>query len=137
MFNFLKKKPAPSVVASVPSGDGFLSEMKEKAQEELPYLIGFIEENGAQEDLFRYAVKANFIENGHSEHMWVQIFDFKNGSFHGKLANKPNTVKQLKYGDDVVVKPDDVEDWILEDFLTCTKVGGFSSKYIREKSEQQ
>jgi uncharacterized protein YegJ (DUF2314 family) len=64
------------------------------------------------------------------------VNEYKAGYFLGKLANRPNTIKALTYGDEVKVKHEDVEDWILRDDLTNTKVGGFSSGYIRDKSKQ-
>jgi uncharacterized protein YegJ (DUF2314 family) len=135
MFEFFKrKKPiaeSSHVIVGLSADDPVLHACKEKAQEELPYLVNFMETHERDETLFRYAVKANFIEEGKSEHMWVQVSDFKNGCFIGRLANEPATVTLLKYGDPVKVLRDNVEDWILEDFLTHTKVGGFSQSYMR------
>lgn len=145
MFNFLKKSKKADLpayeesadkIASIRQGDTTLQEFKKKAQEELPYLIEFMLSHERDEELYKYAVKCDFVEGDNSEHMWVQVHDFVDGLFEGRLANEPNTIKKLKYGDPVAVVPDDVEDWILMDLLTNTKVGGFSSGYIRSKSNQ-
>lgn len=139
MFEFFKKKKPTEKeheIASLPANDKILKSYREEAQEELSYLIEFMNSHEKDEKLFRYAVKANFIEDDNSEHMWVQVDDFKDGFFKGRLANEPSTVKLIKYGDNVKVFRDNVEDWILEDFLTNTKVGGFSSNYLRRKAQQ-
>jgi uncharacterized protein YegJ (DUF2314 family) len=141
VFGFFKKKRQSSEdennVASLSADDTALQSYQEKAQQELPYLIQFMADNEVDEKLFRYAAKTNFTEGDLSEHMWVQVKEFKDGYFIGNLVNKPATMKLIKYGDSVKVLRADVEDWILEDFLTRTKVGGFSSAYIRNSAEQK
>ena len=92
-------------------------------------------EHDKDDSLFRYAVKTNFTEDGHNEHMWVQVYDFKNGYFTGTLSNDPSTVTKVKYGDTIKINRAAVEDWILQDFFTNTEVGGFSQDYLREKSK--
>jgi uncharacterized protein YegJ (DUF2314 family) len=134
MFSFFKKKKSSNDgknnIISLQSGDAVIEAYKEKAQSELQYLIGFMNDNERDEELFRYAIKARFTEGEDVEHMWVQVDDFKNGYFLGRLANEPNTIKSIKYGDNVTIQRTDVEDWILEDFLTNTKVGHFAHAYI-------
>jgi len=103
-------------------------------------LIDFMNENGDGTDkygevLFNYAVKTKFEEGDKAEHMWVKISEFNDGYFIGKLNSKPNSMKLIKYNDDVKVLSKDVEDWILQDLLTLTKVGGFSSNYIRNSAK--
>lgn len=60
--------------------------------------------------------------NSTLEHMWVQIFNIKNGKLGGKLNNipvfevkNPRTKKSLKLGDFVLVKLSQVEDVIWPD----------------------
>lgn len=144
MFNFFKKKSTGSInkVASFSTNDSALKSYQETAQEQLPYLIEFMTENGDGvekfgEELFKYAVKSKFTEGDNAEHMWVKVSEFKNGQFVGELNNKPNTMKLVKYGDTVTVLKADVEDWVLQDLLTNTKVGGFSSGHIRNAANQK
>ncbi|MDB5090018.1 MAG: hypothetical protein JWR09_4012 [Mucilaginibacter sp.] len=139
MFEFFKKKKPVQQdehnVVGISSGDSTIVAIKQKAQEELWYLIKFMSENEKDEELFRYAIKTRFEEGSTAEHMWVQVSDFNDGNFIGRLANEPSTIKRLKYGDDVQILRDDVEDWILQDFLTNTRVGGFSSEYVRNAKQ--
>lgn len=140
MFRFFKGKKRTEETADkvvrLSANDASLETYKDKAQNELQYLIDFMNDHEKDDELFRYAVKADFVEGDHSEHMWVQVNEFKDGSFFGRLANEPNTIKEIKYGDNVTVKRENVEDWILQDFLTNTKVGGYSSEYIRNNVKQ-
>ncbi|HVS92306.1 MAG TPA: DUF2314 domain-containing protein [Mucilaginibacter sp.] len=134
MFNFFKKKKSSDEQNNVfvfSSDDAVIEAYKQKAQSEIQYLIDFMDANERNEELFRYAVKARFKEAEKAEHMWIQVDDFKDGYFLGRLANKPDTVKSVQYGDHVTIPRTDVEDWILEDFLTGTKVGHFSMTYLR------
>jgi uncharacterized protein YegJ (DUF2314 family) len=139
MFGFFKRKTADDEtkdkIASLSIDDTILKTYKEEAQSGLSYLIEFMADHEEGDKLFRYAVKTNFKENGNSEHMWVQVTKFHDGFFTGVLVNEPSTLKLIKYGDTVKVSHEDVEDWILQDFLTNTKVGGFSSNYIRGKGK--
>ena len=140
MFRFFKgkkhTKEAADKVVGLSAKDASLQAYKDSAQKELQYLIDFMNDHEKNDELFRYAVKADFVEGDHSEHMWVQVTEFKDGHFFGRLANEPHTIKAIKYGQRVTVKRDNVEDWILQDFLTNTKVGGYSSEYIRNNVKQ-
>jgi len=141
MFGFFKKKKDVNTfegrVAGLSVDDTMLQSYQEKAQEQLPYLIDFMQNHEKDDELFRYAVKSRFEEGEDAEHMWVQVNDFVGDYFIGKLVNEPNTIKLIKYGDPVKVHRKNVEDWILEDFLVHAKVGAFSSEYIRNKANQK
>jgi len=141
MFEFFKRKkkepePNENVIVSLSADDNILHAYQRKAQEEISYLIDFMRENGDGvekygEVLFNYGVKVRFEEGDNVEHMWVKVTEFKDGYFLGKLNNDPNTMKLVKSGDDVNVLVKDVEDWILQDLLTKTKVGHFSNSYVK------
>ncbi|RKR83763.1 uncharacterized protein DUF2314 [Mucilaginibacter gracilis] len=141
MFEFFKrKKKEPeaneNLVVSFAANDSILQGYKQKAQEQISYLIDFIKENGDGiekygEVLFNYGVKVRFEEGDEAEHMWVKVSEFKDGYFLGELNNDPNTMKLIKCGDKVNVLVKDVEDWILQDLLTKTKVGHFSNAYVK------
>ena len=128
-------KKSTDKIVSLSIDDTLLKKYKDTAQSQLDYLIKFMSEHDKDDTLFRYAVKSNFQEEGQNEHMWTQVDEFKNDYFIGRLANEPSTIKQIKYGDAVKVYRLDVEDWILQDFLTNTEVGGFSRKYMRSKKK--
>lgn len=122
-------------ISNLSSEDTLLKKYKDTAQAQIGYLIEFMGEHDKDDTLFKYFVKSDFSENGVNEHMWTQVHEFKNGFFMGILANDPVNIKQLKYNDKIKVRREDVEDWRLQDFLTNTQVGGFSTDYLRKTSE--
>lgn len=138
IFFFIKgrtKNESTDKIASLSIDDTLLKKYKDTAQEQLDYLIKFMNEHDKDDTLFRYAVKSNFHEQGHDEHMWTQVYEFRGDYFIGTLANEPSSIKQIKYGDTVKVFRQDIEDWILQDFLANTEVGGFSRQYLRSKAK--
>lgn len=124
-----------NVVASLPDYDQHIKKYKDTAQAQIDYLIEFMNTHEKNDSLFQYFVKTNFQENDSYEHMWVSVTEFENGYFIGVIANEPTKITNLKYGDSVRVIKTNVEDWILNDYLTNTKVGGFSQEYLREKGQ--
>ena len=136
--NFKRKKSTGNKenIVSLPAEDEILETYQEAAQKYLDYLIDFIQSHERNEKLFRYTVKALFMEDDDGEHMWVQVDGFKEGFFIGRLANEPETLTMLKWGDQVKVARENVEDWILEDFTRNEEFGNFSLKYIEDKARQ-
>lgn len=130
-----KNKSNTDKIARLSTEDTLLQKYKDTAQSQLDYLIKFMSEHDKDDALFRYAVKSNFYEDGHDEHMWTQVHEFKDDYFIGTLANEPSSLQQIRYGDTVKVYRQDVEDWILQDFLTNTEVGGFSRQYLHRKAK--
>jgi uncharacterized protein YegJ (DUF2314 family) len=88
-------KKSTDKIVSLSSGDTSLMRFKDTAQSQLDYLIKFMSTHDKDDTLFRYAVKSNFMENGQNEHMWVQVNEFKNDYFTGRLANEPSTIKEI------------------------------------------
>lgn len=122
-------------ISNLSEEDQNIKKYKDTAQAQINYLIEFMNTHASDDSLFQYFVKANFEEDELNEHMWVFVTEYKDNYFIGKLANDPTTIKKLKHSDDVRIKMVDVEDWILNDYLTKTKVGGFSQEYLREKGQ--
>lgn len=129
-----KTKPEENI-STLSTEDTLIKKYKDTAQAKINYLIEFMGEHDIEDTLFRYYVKSNFSESYFNEHMWTQVHEYKNGFFIGTLANDPLHIKKLKFMDTVKVRKQDVEDWILQDFLTNTKVGGYSSEYLHKTSK--
>jgi len=144
-INKFRKKTVDTGTTYVEQDDASIQKLKEKAQAELPYLIEFMQEHHPDEwlyhkpnkELFHYYVKSGFLEDDVCEHMWSKVDAYKDGIFSGELANDPNNIEQLKAGDKVLVKSEDIEDWILQDNLTNTKVGHYSKKFLDQKRKRQ
>ncbi len=129
------RKNSTDKIAHLSADDIIIKKYKDTAQAQLDYFIKFISEHHSDDTLFRYAVKSDFVEGEVNEHIWTQVFEFKDGYFKGILANEPSQLKKIRYGDTVKIYRKDVEDWLLQDFLTNTEVGGFSREYIRRNEK--
>lgn len=100
---------------------------KELAQREIQYFIEFLSSHPYEENgLFVYSVKSKFSEDDIVEHMWSQVFKYEDGYFIGKLANQPYNLSNIKLDDEVKIKREDVEDFVLVDYLINARTGGFS-----------
>ena len=125
-------KPSFDNMVSLSTEDENLRRFKDTAQKHIDYLIAFMNENEKRDTVFEYFVKSNFQDGTQNEHMWSFVTDFKDGYFIGTLSNDPGILKSIKEGDSVRILKKDVEDWILNDYLTGTKVGGFSQEYLEK-----
>jgi uncharacterized protein YegJ (DUF2314 family) len=89
----------------------------------------------------RLALKVAFATpDGGAEHMWVTPSAYVNGVFRGMLDNEPRHVPDLKVGDAVSVKRDDVEDWAIfeEDASGRRSIrGGYSIQVLLARRRRQ
>ena len=121
-------------VVHLEANDPMIEKFKQQAQDEMDYLIDFMAESG-QDTLYDYMIKAPFAQGEDVEHMWVETRLYEDGSFYGTLINEPYVVTNIQFGDSVKIKREDVEDWILNDYLMMARVGGFSSEYLEEQNK--
>lgn len=110
------------------SDDAKLALDKKEAQSKLCDFIKELSDINKQKD-YSFSVKLPFTEDGKTEHMWVKVTSYKDGVFIGQLANDPFIIKNLKLGDSVSPKKEDVEDWIIRNNKNGSDfTGGFSLK---------
>ncbi len=133
--NRIVRETSTNKTSLLSSDDILIKRFKDTAQAHIDYLIEFMGEHDKGDTLFRYFIKSNFFENGFNEHMWSQVYKFENGFFIGTLGNDPIHIKKLKFNDMVKIPKQDVEDWILQDFLTNTQVGSYSRDYLHKTSQ--
>lgn len=62
-----------------------------------------------------YSVKFPLMQNGATEHIWLQVDDYQNDTFAGRLADVPVNGTKYKMGDVLTVAKSDVEDWMIRD----------------------
>jgi uncharacterized protein YegJ (DUF2314 family) len=78
-----------------------------------------------------FSVKMMFTENKKFEHMWLASVRFDGQKFHGKVSNDPNSVKTVKFGQNVSVAPNEISDWM---YVENRKLkGGFTIRVLRDK----
>ena len=73
-----------------------------------------------------YTVKFPLTQNGETEHIWMQLTDYRDGTFVGLLANNPVNGNKYKMGDRMSVAEADVEDWMIK---SGTEIyGGYTAR---------
>ncbi len=63
------------------------------------------------------------------EHMWVNDIDFDGETIIGKLANNPNQLTNIKNGDVVMRKVEEISDWMIS--ILGKTYGGFTIQVMR------
>lgn len=77
-----------------------------------------------------FAVKF-FAEQGEdAEYLWANEIRFDGKQYAGKVANEPGYVKNLKMGQAITLKPEDVQDWMYVD--NGKLKGGYTIRAQRE-----
>ena len=87
-------------------------------------------QNPAQNQTY-FSVKAQIVDGVHNEHMWLYDVSFDGNQFQGKIGNNPLNVTNVSLGDDFVLKPSEISDWmIIEDNRL---VGGYTIHALRNR----
>mgnify|MGYP001573294845 CR=1 FL=1 len=102
---------------------------KKQALKDIDYFIDHLKEF-SNEPKWTFSVKKHFVKNNKHEHMWVEIYSYKNGVFYGKIGNDPAVIKGLKYGEPVKVKKAEVDDWMFYDPRVKAHVGWYSTQKL-------
>lgn len=65
------------------------------------------------ENMRDFAIKRGFRvgDNPEAEHMWLDNVTFDGTQFRGTVANEPVMTKEVRLGDVVNVKPEELSDW--------------------------
>ena len=91
------------------------------------------------EPMLDYAmVKICFLDviNGEEvgEHMWVNDVEFDGETIYGTLVNEPDTVQNVKVGDQISAKFTDMSDWLFA--IDGRAYGGFSVQAMRSRMQK-
>ena len=110
-------------------------ELEKAKQDALLNLGSFIESYNAHsnDSVYEYYLKVDFIDNEEHEHMWISVNKIENGQFEGVLSNNPQIIKNVKFGDLVKIKKDQIEDWIIMNTETDEMEGGYSVKVFQNR----
>jgi uncharacterized protein YegJ (DUF2314 family) len=81
---------------------------------------------------YQFSVYKNFVDGEKNEHMWVVLTNIVGDSIVGNLSSHPDIVKNIKYFDRVTLHKNQMEDWMIYNYNTKAKEGGFSEKVMNE-----
>lgn len=78
-----------------------------------------------------FSVKLAVTDGDNTEHMWLSGLKYENGQFTGKLDNDPVQLTNIKMGQPLTSKPDQVSDWMFID--NGKLVGGYTIRVLHQK----
>jgi uncharacterized protein YegJ (DUF2314 family) len=115
--------------------DPELLHARNEAIKSLDYFISSFSEHHNDTNL-NFSIKADFLDNGQHEHMWIDLQKIENDQFIGYLGNEPQIVKNIKYRDPVSISKSQIEDWLIVDSRTNQYEGGFSAKVFLQRNSK-
>jgi len=59
-----------------------------------------------------FAVKYLVEQGDEGEYLWANEVKFDGKQFTGKVANEPQFVKTVKFGQPITLKPEEIDDWM-------------------------
>lgn len=120
-------------MAPILSSDGLEDELQKAADEAQMRLPEFVSALERRKKGTIYGVKAKFTEGDAVEWMWVNVERLADDGFEGRLDNDPGELTNVKAGDRITVKPDEVVDWAVTD--DAGMLGGFSVEVFQRHAE--
>jgi len=115
--------------------DPELEQARNEATNSLDYFIKSFSDHKS-DSIFSYSLKADFVDNGQHEFMWIDLEKIENEQFIGYLGNEPQIIKNVKYGEMITIDKSQIEDWIIVDSRTNTWEGGFSVKVFLKRDSK-
>jgi uncharacterized protein YegJ (DUF2314 family) len=109
-----------------------LAAARDKARDTLSRFVSLL--NSGMKATF--TVKFPLTQNGHTEHIWLQVAKAEGNAFSGLLANEPVNGTKYKLGQPMSVASADVEDWMVR--TSDAIYGGYSARYqIKDLPKEQ
>lgn len=120
----VKREGEPDYVVS--KNNALMDRAKRKAQDTYRELITALQNPKPTMDGF--AVKKPFRAGGGFEHIWVGEVRWDGSAFTGTVNNEPVDTKEVRFGQTVTVRPDEISDWMYID--NGTLKGGYTIRAL-------
>jgi uncharacterized protein YegJ (DUF2314 family) len=128
-----KTTPSDDPMVVVDSSDKEMNAAIDQARKSVQQFVAALQSPKADQSAF--SIKKQFNQGSSGEHIWLTDVTFDGKTFHGKVGNDPEIVKNIKFGDDAVVNKDEISDWM---FIENGKlVGGYTLKVIYSRMSQK
>lgn len=127
-----KSEDGKTSVVGLKADDPTIQAFKDTAQNHMQTFIDSLNMH-AQDTSYRFIVKSDFADGKEHEHMWSVVYKYADGKFDGIFADSAFYLKNIKPGQQVVIKQGDIEDWAIYDNKHNKEFGNFSDKYLRSK----
>jgi uncharacterized protein YegJ (DUF2314 family) len=117
-------------IYAVEADDIFMNAAINKAKETMDEFDKALKSNRSTYSGFALKKRYNTPDGG-GEHMWIGGIVPVNGKYKGIVNNDAETTNEVKYGDTVIVRRDEITDWMyLENNVLR---GGYTIRAIRNK----
>ncbi len=77
-----------------------------------------------------FSVKVRITDGDQIEHFWTSDVTYDGTVFHARINNDPEEVTNVKVGQAVSVRPQDISDWMYVDHGIL--VGGYTVRALRD-----
>jgi uncharacterized protein YegJ (DUF2314 family) len=84
-----------------------------------------------QKDQTGFSVKVQYPTDEGYEHIWISDVKLDSGKIIGYVGNIPNKIKNLIYGQRVIIYENEISDWMYLD--SNYLVGGFTIRVLYDK----
>ena len=83
-----------------------------------------------------FAVKKPYpTRGGTEEHIWVEVTEYRGGSFHGTIGNEPVDIEGITLGTPVIVAKSEITDWLI--VTDGEPLGGFTVAVLDKRVGDQ
>ena len=119
---------------SVTAEDASMNSAINKAKETITQFdIAFKSDNHYYTD---FAVKKRYkTMDGGGEHMWIAVINLGDGNYKGFVNNDAEKTTEVKYGDTVIVRKDEITDWMYLDKNVLR--GGYTIREVRNRMDNK
>jgi uncharacterized protein YegJ (DUF2314 family) len=100
------------------------------ANESLGQFTKALQDSNPDCESFSIKVKFGTPQKG-GEHIWISDIVYENGNFSGVVGNLPESTTEVKMGDHIVIKKENISDWMYLEKGVLR--GGYTILYFRNQ----
>lgn len=112
-------------ISNVPRDDRAMKAAFSKARATLPGFLRLFDKQ--PNSLERFSVKIAVRDKGEVEYFWIYPFERHGKYFTGKLNNRPRSVANVRFGQEVNFTQKEIVDWTYTDTKTGRMHGNFTA----------
>ena len=117
-------------IVKIEADDSLMNKAIEKANKTLDQFDSALQSNDTT--LVALAIKMRFgTPEGGGEHIWMTDIATKDKQYYGVVGNLPESTKEVKVGDTVLIPKDKISDWMY--IKNGNLVGGYTIRVLRDQ----
>lgn len=128
----LEREGEPDIY-TIQQDDAEMNKAIATAKENLHIFKNVLEKNNTGCTSFN--LKVRFKTPDRYEHIWVSDISLRKNTFYGVIGNLPAYLPEIKLGDTISIKNEDITDWM---FLDGNKLhGGYTIQVLRNRMTEE